>query len=92
MATYYDVLKKAYEDDDFWNMLIAKPANALVKYGFSLNADDQEKLFSALKDFSLVLAFNRYRDPKPRTYKKGTTPPTDGITNWDCTKVPWGQT
>ncbi|MCX6169973.1 MAG: hypothetical protein NTX65_11565 [Ignavibacteriales bacterium] len=83
--TYFDVLKKAYYDDDFWHMLIAKPAHALDKYGISLNVDDEEKLFSALKDFSLVLAFDRYRRPKLKI------PPTDNITGWDC-KVPWGQT
>jgi len=94
MKTYFDVLKRAYYDDVFWRKLIARPVHALEEYGFLLSVNDSEKLFSALKDFSLVLAFDKYRDLKPRNFKDGDTIPEFDNSGWGCAdpKVPWGQT
>lgn len=89
---YFDVLKLAYKDEKFWRRLIAKPAHALDETGFPLTVEDREKLFSALNDFSLVLAFDKYKNPKPKNYKYGDEPQPDDGTGWDCTRVPWGQT
>jgi hypothetical protein len=90
--TYFDVLKLAYYDDVFWRRLIAKPVHTLEDAGIILSEIDQEKLFSALRNFSLVFAFDKYRGTGQIPISMPPSdPPAFDDTGWDC-RVPWGQT
>lgn len=96
LRDYAYVLKLAYDDDEFWRKLIARPAHALDQYGISLSIDDTEKLFSALRDFSLVLSFDKYRNLDPIYKNNPADPPAFDDSGWGCGsgtgRVPWGQT
>jgi hypothetical protein len=105
--TYKAVLRKAYYDAIFWRKLIAKPVKTLEDAQISLSTEDEEKLFAALKDFSLVISFDKYRASRQQEQEQehlllyfnnpnSIDPGEYDNTGWGCDdiapKVPWGQT